>query len=48
VCFIGLDSIKTVKFRCNFDHEKAEVVEIQQLPLKLGVQDEDTNMLFNG
>ena len=25
---------------CNFDHEKAEVVEFQRLPLEKGVQDE--------
>ena len=38
----------SVQFVCNFDHEKAEVVDFQRLPLKLGVQDEDTIMLFNG
>ncbi len=28
--------------------KKSEVVEIQRLPIKFGVQDEDTIMLFNG
>ena len=30
----------SVQFVCNFDHEKAEVVENQRLPLEKGVQDE--------
>ena len=35
----------SVQFVCNFDHEKAEVVENQRLPLKKGVQDESRTHL---